>query len=58
MSDDTLTGMKTHSFDKKIENYQMWWMRFEAFVNVKNIERALEDDVNLPGIAEAHWIQK
>ena len=53
MSEDSSTGMKTPSFDGKKENYQMWWTRFEAFASVKNVERALEDDADMPSTAAA-----
>ena len=53
MSEDSLTGMKTPSFDGKRGNYQMCWTRFEAFASVKNVERALEDDADMPGTAVA-----
>ena len=29
----------------------MWWMRFKAFVNVINIDRALKYDADLSGTA-------
>ena len=53
MSEDSSTGMKTPRFNGKKENYQMWWTRFEAFASVKNVERALEDDADMPSTAAA-----
>ena len=59
MSEEHSSGMKPPSFDGKKENFQMFWIRFEAFANVKNFEKALVNDIDMPSsAADAHLLDE
>ena len=51
MSEEYSSTMKAPSFDGKKESFQMFWIRFDAFANVKNFERALMNDKDMPASA-------
>ena len=48
MSEEYSSVMKVPSFDGKKESFQMFWIRFDAFANVKNFEKALVKDRDMP----------
>ena len=56
MADELLPSVRLLTFDGKRENFQMWWIRFQAFVSVKNYDDALEVNPVIPAsraVAEA-----
>ena len=46
MSDDS--GSKIPVFDGNSKGYMMWWVRFSAYAVMKNFQRALKVDPDLP----------
>ena len=41
MVDEVSSSVRLPTFDGKRENFQMCWIRFQAFASVKNFDNAL-----------------
>ena len=48
MADEVFKSVGFPTFSKKIEHFQMWWIKFQAFASVKHFEDALIVNAVLP----------